>query len=81
MPWDDCGRKQLVPNMRFCCGIYMEELKKTTRNLIVVSVPAKFELGTCRIQVKESYPQSNSRERQNSQGTHIILKLDRMVIG
>jgi hypothetical protein len=39
--WKDCGRKQVVPNMRYCYGVYVDELKKTTKNVSVVTVPAK----------------------------------------
>lgn len=43
--WKDCGRKQVVSNMRYCYGVYMDELKKTTKNVRVVTVPVKIWTG------------------------------------
>jgi hypothetical protein len=33
MIWKECGRKQSWPNLEYYPGIYLEGLRKTTKNL------------------------------------------------
>jgi hypothetical protein len=44
MYWKKCGRKQSWPDLRYYFGIFLEELKRTMKNLSQDGLPVVREL-------------------------------------
>jgi hypothetical protein len=51
MNWKGCGRKRSWPNFRYYPGIFLEGLKKTTKNLSQESRFAGRDLNAVRVNV------------------------------
>jgi hypothetical protein len=49
-----CETKQALPNVKNYSGVSMEGLRKTTKNLRVISILPRFKPGTSQIQVKST---------------------------
>jgi hypothetical protein len=55
-----CGTKQAWPNVRNYSGISLEGLRRTTKNLEIISVLPRFKPGISQMQVRSVIAESSS---------------------
>lgn len=67
--------------MRYCYGICMDKLKKTTKKLVQSLSQPRYKLNTYRIQFKEALSSVQLKRKTKLTWHEIVLKLDRMIIG